>query len=231
MNLTSLLPLTLAAILVSRTSIAAPADVLESLSPSIRTAISEFGKIPPDRQQILKKIAVYVQSKIAADEPAQLTFICTHNSRRSQFAQIWSQTAAAYYGVTGFRAYSGGIEVTACNERTVAALKRAGFAVTAPTAGTNPVYLVKYSEKATPIRAFSKLYGEDGNPADNFAAVMTCDRADANCPAVMGASLRFPVHYVDPMAADGTPEEAATYDERSKQIAREMFYTMSLVKK
>lgn len=41
--------------------------------------------------------------------------------------------------------------------------------------------------------------------------------------------LRLPIPYVDPKAADGTTEEAAVYDERTKQIATEMFYLMSQV--
>lgn len=212
------------------TTHAAPADVLETLKPAIAQATASFDKIPADRQRELKKIALFVQSKIAAGESAQVTFICTHNSRRSHFAQIWAQTAAAYYGVTAFKAFSGGIEVTACNERTIAALKRAGFSITSEPAEKNPVYLVKYSDRADPIRSYSKLYQAAENPQSNFLAAMTCDHADGNCPVVQGAVMRVPVHYVDPKVADGKPEEAATYDERSRQIASEMFYLMSLVK-
>ena len=115
----------------------------------------------------------------------------------------------------------------------MAALKRAGFEVTqaaAESTGTNPVYLVKYSKTAEPIRAFSKMYNAEGNPSENYLAAMTCDHADKNCPIVQGSSLRVPIHYVDPKVADGTPTETAVYDERTQQIAREMFYMMSLVK-
>ncbi|HEY3901807.1 MAG TPA: hypothetical protein VGM54_24555 [Chthoniobacter sp.] len=231
MNLTLLIPLTFAAVVVARTAFAGSEDLLPSLGSAVHAATSEFDKIPDDRKGDLKKIALFVQSKIAAGETAQVTYICTHNSRRSHFAQVWSQTAAAYYGVPHYQAFSGGIEVTACNERTVAALKRAGFAIEDSTGGKNPVYLVKYAEKAEPIRSFSKIYDTEGNPTKNYLAAMTCDHADANCPIVQGASIRVPVHYVDPKAADGTPEESAAYDERCQQIAREMFYMMSLVKK
>jgi arsenate reductase len=50
------------------------------------------------------------------------------------------------------------------------------------------------------------------------------------CPATVGQLLRVPLHYGDPKAADGTPAEAAAYDERCLQVASEMFYLMSLVK-
>ncbi|MFZ4765656.1 MAG: protein-tyrosine-phosphatase [Roseimicrobium sp.] len=209
---------------------ASPMDLLESLEPAASQAIASFATIPEERQRELQEIALFVQSKLTASEPAQVTFICTHNSRRSHLSQVWAQTAAAYYGVTGFEAFSGGTEVTACNERTIAALKRAGFSITSTPAEMNPVYLVTYSANAEPIRSYSKVYQAAENPQSNFLAVMTCDHVDGSCPVVQGAALRVPLHFVDPKVADGKAEEAATYDERSQQIAREMFYLMSVVK-
>ena len=231
MRLATLLMLTVATLSSEKSLIAGNADILESLAPAVATATANFDKIPEDRQRELKKVASFIRSKTGAGETAQVTFICTHNSRRSQLAQIWAQTAAAYFGVANFKAFSGGVEVTACNERTIAALKRAGFSITKVTEEKNPPYLVKYSEKADPVRSYSKLYDAEGNPKENFVAVMTCDHADMNCPVVIGSSLRVPLHYVDPKTSDGTPQEAATYDERSRQIANEMFYMMSLVAK
>ncbi len=209
---------------------AAAADILEALKPAITSATAGFEKIPEERRAELKKVAQFVQTRISAGETAQVTFICTHNSRRSQLAQIWAQTAAEHYAVKGFRAFSGGTEVTACNERTIAALKRAGFSISSEPAEKNPVYLVKYSATAEPLRSYSKVYQAAENPQSNFLAAMTCDQADGNCPLVLGAAMRVPLHYVDPKVSDGKPEETATYDERSQQIAREMFYMMSQVK-
>lgn len=58
---------------------------------------------------------------------------------------------------------------------------------------------------------------------------MVCDEADEACPAVPGASGRFAIPYVDPKVSDDTPGEAATYDERCAQIAREMLFVMHAV--
>ncbi len=60
---------------------------------------------------------------------------------------------------------------------------------------------------------------------------MCCSDADEKCPTVQGAIVRIPLHYKDPKTSDGTTQEATTYDERSFQIAVEMFYLMSQVKK
>lgn len=222
--------MTLASVFAGPAAHAAETNVLQTLRPMISQVTKEFGQIPADRQKELRKLALYVKSQLAANETPQLTFICTHNSRRSHLAATWAQTAAAYYDVPGVKTYSGGIQVTACNIRTVQAMRRAGFSVVESVPGTNAVYLIQYSDFAPPLRAFSKLYNQDGNPTNNYAAIMTCDNADKNCPVVEGSTLRIGAHYVDPKESDGKPEEEATYDERCHQIAREMFYFMSLVK-
>lgn len=226
----ALIVLALVAAFASPVARATELDILPTLRPLVTQVTKEFDQIPAERQQELRKIALFVKSKGAANETAQLTFICTHNSRRSHLTQIWAQTAATYYGVPAVKTFSGGTEATACNIRTVRALRRAGFSVAEFSGGKNPVYLVQYSETAEPLRAFSKVYSKDGNPTDNYIAVMTCAQADKNCPVVEGSSMRVAIPYVDPKASDGKPEEESTYDERCKQIAREMFYLMSQVK-
>lgn len=230
MKTASCLATAAALLCMSAVASAKDTDVLPALKPMIDQITKEFDQIPAERQLMLKKTALFIRSKLQAKETPQLTFICTHNSRRSHLSQIWAQTAAAWYDVVGVKTFSGGTEATACNERTIAALTRAGFAISNSTPGEkNPVYLVKYSGQAEPIRAFSKVYSAEGNPKENFVALMTCDHADKNCPVVEGAVMRVPVHYVDPKVSDGTPQEAATYDERCKQIAREMFFLMKQV--
>jgi arsenate reductase len=143
---------------------------------------------------------------------------------------VWAQTAAAYHDVPA-NCFSGGVEVTAFNERAVESVKRSGFEVTIENGSTpNPYYLVRYSEEKAPIRAFSKLFDDHVNSAGAFAAVMVCSHADENCPFIPGTEKRISVQYDDPKAFDGTPEEANRYDERSAQVAGEMFYVFGQVK-
>jgi hypothetical protein len=180
---------------------------------------------------VLDEIAATIAARLEAGADANLTFICTHNSRRSHMSQIWAQTAALYYGLDGVHAYSGGTEATACNCRTITAMRRAGFAIEDATTGDNPVYLVRYADDRPPIRAYSKLYNADGNPIDGFIALMTCSVADKSCPIVKGAVARYAIHYVDPRLCDDTPTETTAYNERCHEIAREMFYIMAGVRK
>jgi arsenate reductase len=171
---------------------------------------------------------LFIRTKQASNEPANLTFICTHNSRRSHMSQLWAATAAAWYGVKDVGTFSGGTEATAFNPRAVAALQRAGFVIENP-GGDNPHYRVAYGPGAPVMECYSKTYDDPSNPQKGFAAVMTCSQADKNCPVVMGAALRVAIPYDDPKAADGTPDEAQRYDERCNQIATEMFYLFSQV--
>lgn len=184
--------------------------------------------IPEERIQVLDPLIDYIQSKIDQGKDINLNFICTHNSRRSQFSQIWAQTSADYFDIPA-NCYSGGVEVTAFNERAVESIKRSGFRVTAK-GDTNPVYFVFNSDDNEPISAFSKLFDDPINKAEQFAAVMTCSHADDNCPFIPGTERRIPVRYEDPKAFDDTPDEEKMYDERSMQIASEMFYTFSKIK-
>jgi arsenate reductase (thioredoxin) len=201
--------------------------VYPELETYINAAIKDFDKIPEDRKAQLKKVSLFLKSKLSAEKKADLVFICTHNSRRSHMSQIWAQTAADYYGVKGISCFSGGTEGTAFNPRAVKALTKTGFKIIKTSEDKNPVYEVKYSDKAPILKAFSKKYSDEPNPKSNFCAVMTCSQADKTCPTIEGSALRVAIPYDDPKAFDGTPEEEAKYDERCKQIATEMLYIFS----
>lgn len=175
--------------------------------------------IPENRKVILDKFKDYIQNKLEIGETPRLNFICTHNSRRSQFSQIWAQTAAAFFAID-VECFSGGVELTAFNERAVASILRCGFKVE-KEGEINPKYTVYYDTKSKPIVAFSKLFDDTPSP---FAAVMTCAHADENCPFIPASECRIPVRYDDPKAFDDSTLEAEKYDERSIQIASEMFY-------
>ena len=207
-----------------------PGKLYPGITSYLQSVEKEFDKIPEERKTQLKKIALYLKTKLSSEKKASLVFICTHNSRRSHMAQLWAYAAAEYYGIKGVSNFSGGLEVTACNERTVKALTKAGFVITKKTDGTNPNYEVKYADGAPAVLAFSKKYMDTPNPTSNFAAVMTCSHADKNCPIVQGASIKIATPYEDPKEADGKPNETEVYNERCKQIATEVMYTFSLLK-
>jgi arsenate reductase len=203
--------------------------VTPQLADYVSTLKDEFLLIPDDRKELLRTFADYVRGGVESEDEIKLTFICTHNSRRSHLSQIWASVAAAYYGIEKVDTYSGGTEATAFNPRAVKAMRDIGFVIEIERDGENPLYKVAFCNELEPMPAFSKVYDQEGNPTESFAAIMTCDHADANCPFIPGAEKRFPIRYEDPKAFDDTDREEDAYLERSRQIAREMFYAFSLV--
>ena len=199
------------------------------LYPELASTIKTLPKneISLERKRILGVLVEYLQLKQNNSEPINLNFICTHNSRRSQFAQLWAQVAAEYYGIP-VNSFSGGVEETAFNEQAVAAIKRAGFKVSSQ-GEVNPRYSISFADNIQPIIMFSKLFDDAGNPSADFAAVMTCSDADENCPFIPGAESRMLLLYDDPKEFDGTAEEAAKYDERARQIAAELFFIFAQI--
>lgn len=189
------------------------------------------GAISEERKIVLQPLVDYVQSKIETDQTIRLNFICTHNSRRSHLSQIWAQTMAYHFDVKNVYCYSGGTEATAMFPKVAETLSNQGFQIQKLSENENPVYAVKYAQNEAAVICFSKEYNNDFNPKSEFGAIMTCNNADEGCPIVFGSEARFPVKYDDPKASDNTPEQTQVYVERSLQIAAEMFYVFSQIKK
>lgn len=204
-----------------------PPDLLPGLAAYVDDLRTDSVAIPEGRGRELERLARFVRSRLAAGGPAKLVFICTHNSRRSHIAQIWTQTAAHLLGLPRIETFSGGTEATAFNPRAVAALERAGFEIARRGGGDNPVYEVRFAPEVAPMACFSKVYDQPPNPSDGYCAVITCSAADEACPVVFGATERIAIRYDDPKDSDGSSAEGRTYDERCRQIAREMLYAMA----
>lgn len=189
-----------------------------------------FTAISAERKKILQQIAQYIQEKQNKKLTTNLVYICTHNSRRSHFGQVWAAVAANYYGIKNIRTYSGGTEVTAFHHNAIKVLQEQGFLVTTPDEKTtNPLFHVHYTDKLF-CSCFSKLYNDEINPKEHFAAIMTCGSAEANCPYIPNCELRIATTYNDPKISDNTAQQAETYYNRSKEIATEIFYVFSLIK-
>lgn len=209
---------------------------LPALNPVLQKSIQRAlaGRLSIDRRQLLERAAQQIADLSRdSEQPVNLLFVCTHNSRRSQFGQVWAAVAAEYYGLAWLEAHSCGTEQTACHPNTVAALKRAGleFKVEKSEKGDakNPRYSTRLGKTAG-IELYSKAFGHSSLPSTRIVAMMCCDDADANCPVVPGADAKIPLHYIDPKRADGSPIEAQAYDECCQMVACEMFYLFQVVR-
>lgn len=184
-----------------------------------------------ERKETLQPLIDFIQSKVINQQEIRLNLICTHNSRRSHLSQVWAQTASAYFNIKNVFCYSGGTEATAMFPMVAKTLAKQGFQIKNIADGSNPVYTIKYTENEHPIIGFSKTYDDDFNPKNEFVAIMTCSQADGGCPFIAGAEKRISITFEDPKAFDNTPQQAEKYEERSLQIATEMFYVFSQIKK
>ncbi|MEN3324634.1 protein-tyrosine-phosphatase [Mariniflexile soesokkakense] len=186
--------------------------------------------ITDERKLILQPLIDFIQHKASNNLEIRINFICTHNSRRSHLSQIWAQTIAAHFDIKNVFCYSGGTEATALFPIAAETLKNSGFQINTISKGDNPVYSIKYSANEHPIIGFSKKLDDSFNPKSEFAAVMTCSQADGGCPFIVGAEKRIPITFEDPKAFDNTPQQAEKYNERSIQIATELFYVFASIK-
>lgn len=195
----------------------------------IKSAIEKMdvSSITEERQGLLQQLIEYVQTKKNNNEPVNLNFICTHNSRRSHLSQVWAQTLANYYKVPNVTCYSGGTEATALFPSAAEALATSGFEITKLSEEANPVYAIRFDKDAHPVIGFSKTFDHPFNPSGAFAAIMTCSSADEGCPFIPGTEKRIALTFEDPKAFDGTPLQAEKYLERSLQIATELKFVFS----
>lgn len=202
------------------------------LLPDIYAYISslETHEITKERQEVLEVLAKFIQAKTEEGELINLNFICTHNSRRSHLCQIWVQAIAAYFHQNNIYSYSGGTTATSLYPSVIQTLKKVGFQFQILATGENTIYSIRYSNVLPSIIGFSKSYDNSFNPK-KFAAIMTCDHANENCPVVLGATMRIPITYKDPKAFDNTPLALKKYEERSRQIATEMKWVFESISK
>ena len=194
------------------------------------TLVSNFNEISNERKEILEKLTGYIKIKQAEQKPINLVYICTHNSRRSHFGQVWAKVAASYFGIKNVKTYSGGTEATAFNGNAINSLKRVGFIIKPIDNEKNTTYEVYHDDQESPSICFSKTYDNAQNPQKEFAAIMTCSDAEENCPFIPGVELRIGTTYDDPKMFDNTPHQDDKYDERCRQIALETLYVFSKVK-
>lgn len=188
----------------------------------------EVAHISAARRETLKPLVEFILEKQRANESTELTFICTHNARRSQMAQLWCSAAALYCDLEGIECFSGGVAVTQFHPNAISAMENAGFIFNGDDEGDNPRLLTRIGEGVM-LELYSKRFDDDQNPGRDFGAVMVCSDAETNCPFVPGAAKRISITYEDPKTHDDDANPVDGYEVRSAQIATEMLYAMKQV--
>ncbi len=107
----------------------------------------KLNAIPSHRINVLEDIAANLRINNNLNIKSKLNFICTHNSRRSQLCQVWSDTMSRYYGFTNILSYSGGTEITQVNKNIINTLIETGFSIKKNKNLSNPIYFVNNGSK------------------------------------------------------------------------------------
>lgn len=206
---------------------------MSKLFPEIENVIRsfDFKTVTDERKNALLPLIIHIQDSVNTLQEIRLNFICTHNSRRSHLAQVWAQTAATHFDIKNVSCYSGGTQATALYPMVIKTLEKSGFKIEAISEGINPVYSIQFALNKPPVIGFSKTFDHDLNPKSEFAAIMTCSQADDDCPFIAGAEKRITITYEDPKTFDNSPQQFEKYQQRSLQIATEMFYIFSQINK
>lgn len=179
--------------------------------------------ITDERLVLLKNIATKIVNEFNKSNKVNLNFICTHNSRRSQMAQVWAFYAIEYFNFKNMYTFSGGTEATAFHRNTVKSLQKTGFKFSViDFSHQNPRYLISFKNSTKSLLGFSKIFNNQENDQP-YIAITTCDSADENCPFIPEAIYRFHLPYVDPKIADNTAHQKEKYLEINQQIAGEIF--------
>ena len=161
---------------------------------------------------------------------ANINFICTHNSRRSQLGQMWAFFASHYFVLNIF-SFSGGTEVTALHRNIARTLKEVGFSFSVKKfSHQNPFYRVSFEGTKDFILGFSKTFDHPINKSP-YIAIITCNSADQNCPYIAEATHRFHLPYTDPKEFDGSQNQEAAYLKTNERIAAEVYFIFDRVKK
>lgn len=186
-------------------------------------------KIPqlsPSRERLLQQLAFYISEKERSGKIAQLNFICTHNSRRSQFAQVWAFVFSRYLKLP-IQVFSGGTEATSVHSNVINTLLRTGFKVVKGEGVNNPHYNLIINDQEE-IELWSKTFEDSSNPNTGFAAIMVCSDADEACPFVPGSETRIALPFSDPKVADDTAAMEETYLKSCTEIAEQLLYAFKL---
>ena len=145
-----------------------------------------------------------------------LLFVCTHNSRRSQFCQV--AFAAASQGL-GFGSYSAGTEVTRVYKTVIETLSEIGFGIIKEDNQDNPkITLTQEPDDTELCTLWSKTWDDPSLDVENTLAIMTCSDAEENCPYIPFASGRIPLKFEDPKYSDGSNEEKEVYANKFNEI-------------
>jgi len=199
---------------------------LNNINAKIKKFILDLkiDEIQNERLKIIDKIGKSINRNIMNDSFPNILFVCSHNSRRSQFAEIWAHTINYIFN-NKIKIMSAGTFKTAVHYQVINVIKDAGFKIRKKENN----YYLNFSNHCKDIKIYSKKIN-DINKNNSSIIINTCSNADIICSVVPNTLERFLLSYEDPKISDNTKFEKRKYYETCKNIALEIFYLFSNIK-
>jgi arsenate reductase len=179
-------------------------------------------------QETLNALSIDVVNARKKNKLAEIAFICTHNSRRSQIAEIWFKLFLYSKKIPIIQVHSAGTEATALNHRVANAFNDLGISLETSELHDNPKFKLSGFEALNDNLFYSKTIDDIQEQYGSLFAVMVCSDADENCPYIPGVT-RYSLPFIDPKYADDTPQEEAAYGASVSEIGICMAYLCSLL--
>jgi arsenate reductase (thioredoxin) len=201
------------------------------MNPVLKKGIVEYFKalskvceqIPEQKKSRLGDLALYIESKLKSKAHVNMVFFSPTDNSLSHLAQVWAKALAMHYNLEALDAYSAVKGTMSVNPIIMKIISNYGFEIRKAKNGVNPVYDVKYADKAPVIKLFSKPLDHPENPDERFVALIL-NPGDAET-FIPGADFKVPLNYeINPGEKD---EEK--YDRICMEIGADIFYMFSRI--
>lgn len=169
----------------------------------------------PIQEVHLTEIERIVDALSNTEKQLNINFVCVHNSRRSQMAQLWSWLLSNYYNLE-IESYSSGSEATALYPTIAKLAQEIGIKYTC-TEGKNPIYSFSSLYLTEKLECFSKKYDHISLPEQSII-ITVCADDDSSCPIIPNAIATFHLPFKDPKYADNSNVEYPVYQKTFYEI-------------
>lgn len=143
-----------------------------------------------------------------------VVFLCTHNSRRSQYCEVWAKYFSSIYN-NKIKIFSAGVVKTKVHKQIYKSLERVGIGVDKNLSiNTETISISPFSKTLTEIEE------------EKFISIMTCSDSEKTCPVDNRSLINLKLFYKDPKIYDNSSKEAEEYDKTSFMIACEINFIL-----
>ena len=192
--------------------------------PYLNKISSEDISLSEARREQVEEIERGIKRLFVSHDSLNIVFLCTHNSRRSQFAEFFGRAWVNYFDIAHMEVYSAGVELTQVHNHVADALDEAGFLVSrSPIAMGNQYPIVLMGSDRISRQLYSKTISDELLPKYDFITIAVCDHAAESCPIMPGSLGRFVLPFTDPGKYDDTSNALSHYRDTRDEIAQTLY--------